>query len=207
MTELTVAIMAGGQSRRMGTDKAFVMLHGKPLVEHLVAKVRHLGQIETILITNRPDAYSFLGLPAYTDVLPGSGSLGGIYTALHYSRTSYVLILACDMPFVSTPLLKYMVRLTEGDSFDVIVPRVEGYPESMHAIYRRTCLGPIRARLNAGQLKVTGFYGEVCVRAIDEPEYQIFDPKGLSFYNVNTPEDLARAQQLDQSGKRAGDSQ
>jgi molybdopterin-guanine dinucleotide biosynthesis protein A len=207
MTELTVAIMAGGQSRRMGTDKSLVILHGKPLVEHLVARVQELGQAETILIANRPDAYSFLGLPTYTDVLPGKGSLGGIYTALRYSRTPYTLILACDMPFVSTPLLKYMIGLAEGDSFDVIVPRVEGYPEGMHAIYRQTCLGPIRERLDAGQLRVMGFYGEVRVRAIDEPEYQVFDLHGLSFFNVNTPEDLQRAQQLDQSGKRADDSQ
>lgn len=196
MTNLTLAIMAGGKSSRMGTDKSFVQLLGKPMIEHLLEKVADLGQIETILITNRPNEYNHLNIPMYGDVLPEKGSLGGIYTAIHHSRNPYTLVIACDMPFVNPALLKHMISLCEGDAFDVIVPRVEGYPEGLHAIYGKACLDPIRQRLDADKLKVMGFYDDVRVRYLDEPEYQQFDAKGLSFYNVNTPQELEQAQRL-----------
>ena len=127
MMAFTVAIIAGGKSSRMGQDKSFVQLQGKPLIEHILARLSDLGQDETILITNRPDAYAHLRLPMYGDLLPNKGSLGGIYTAIHYSRTPDTLVIACDMPFVNAALLRYMLGLreAEGGPFDVIVPRVE----------------------------------------------------------------------------------
>ena len=101
----SLAIIAGGQSRRMGRDKAFVDLGGKPLIEHVIERSADLGQAETILITNKPAQYAHLGLPMFRDILPDKGSLGGIYTAL--VRTRVVLMcwsLACDMPFVNSRL-------------------------------------------------------------------------------------------------------
>jgi molybdopterin-guanine dinucleotide biosynthesis protein A len=194
MTSLTVAIMAGGKSSRMGTDKSFVRLLGKPLIEHLLERIKGLGE-ETILITNRQAEYVHLGLPMFSDVLPEKGSLGGIYTAIHYSQQPYILVIACDMPFVNPDLLRYMIGLADG-SYEVIVPRVEGYPEGLHAIYHKDCLEPIRQRLEADQLKVVGFYDAVRVRYLDEPEYQSFDPQGLSFRNINTPQELDEARWL-----------
>lgn len=194
MRGFTVAIIAGGKSSRMGTDKSFVEIGGKPVIEHLIQRVRDIGQAETLLITNRPDEYAHLNLPMVGDVLPDKGSLGGIYTAIYYSQNSYTLTLACDMPFVSADLLKYMLSLRDG--FDVVVPRVDQYPQGLHAVYGKACLEPIRQRLDADRLKVMGFYELVHVRYIDEPEYQPFDPKGLSFFNVNTPEELEQARQL-----------
>ncbi|GAB4576024.1 MAG: molybdenum cofactor guanylyltransferase [Anaerolineae bacterium] len=201
MIDLSVAVMAGGQSRRMGTDKAFVTLDGKPLVAHLLARLAPVARRETLLITNRPADYAHLGLPMFADVLPGKGSLGGIYTALHYSRSPYTLVLAVDMPFVQPALLQYMIDLcgegeAQGQAYDVIAPRVAGYPQGLHAIYRKTCLPIIRQRLEADRLRVIGFYDEVHVRTLDEPEYQALDPQGLSFFNVNTPEQLAEAQAM-----------
>lgn len=201
MVGLTVAVIAGGKSSRMGTDKSFVPILGKPLIEHLLTRIGELGQDETLLITNQPSEYAYLGLPMFEDVLPGKGSLGGIYTALYHSSQPYTLAIACDMPFVNPPLLRHMMALRQGDQFDVIVPRVEGYPEGLHAIYSKACLPPIRERLEANQLKVIGFYERVRVRYIDEAEYQQFDPKGQSFYNVNTPEELAEAQRLAELNK------
>lgn len=180
----------------MGTDKSFVELLGKPMIEHLVERVRDLGQDETILVTNRPAEYAYLRLSMHHDVLPDKGSLGGIYTAITYSRNSYTLVIACDMPFVNPDLLRHMMELSEDDEYDVIVPRSEGYPEGLHAIYSKACAQPIRKRLEADRLKVMGFYKDVRVRYLDEPEYQPFDPKGLSFFNVNTPQDLENARRL-----------
>lgn len=195
MIDLSVAIMAGGRSTRMGTDKAFVQLDGRPLIAHLLERVADLGQRETFIVTNQPAQYEPLGLPLHADVLPGRGSLGGIYTALQVSASRYTLVLAVDQPFVVAPLLRYMIGLCAGDAYDVIVPRREGYPQGLHAIYSQACQGPIRARLDADRLKVIGFYPDVRVYALDEPEYEPFDPQGLSWFNVNTPEDLAAARQ------------
>ena len=188
--------MAGGESSRMGTDKAFVEILGKPLIEHLLERVADVGQEETLLVTNRPDDYAYLGLPMYTDVLPGKGSLGGIYTAVYHSSSPHTLVVACDMPFVHPAMLRYMAGLRE--SYDVVVPRVKGYPQGLHAIYSKGCLGPIRERLEADRLKVIGFYGAVRVRTMDEDEYARFDARGLMFYNVNTPDELAEARRLAQ---------
>jgi molybdopterin-guanine dinucleotide biosynthesis protein A len=199
MGGFSVAIMAGGKSSRMGTDKSFVPLLGKPMIHHVVERLVGLGQDETFLVTNRPDDYSQLGLPMYGDVISDKGSLGGIYSAIHHSRSPYTLVVACDMPFVNAKLLEYMVSLSREEIFDVVVPRVEGYPEGLHAIYSKSCMEAIRTKLDADQLKVIGFYPDMQVRYIDEVEYESFDPKGLSFRNINTREELQEAQHL--SGK------
>ncbi len=198
MNRFTVAIIAGGKSSRMGTDKSFVTLLGKPLIEHVIARTADLGQDETILITNKPELYAHLGLPMFGDIVPEKGSLGGIYTALHTSHNSDTLTIGCDMPFVNTALLRSMLDLrgASGGPFDVIVPRVEKYPEGLHAIYTKACLEPIRERMEADRLHIIGFYPKVHVRYLDESEYQSIDPQGLSFFNVNTPEELERAQHL-----------
>ena len=182
----------------MGTDKSFVEILGRPLIEHIAERVADLGQTETLLVTNRPDDYAHLGLPMFSDVLPEKGSLGGIYTAIYNSRAPYTMVVACDMPFVNPALLRYMAGLLDfpNGPFDVVVPRSEGYPEGLHAIYSKACLEPIRKRLDADRLKVIGFYDDVRVRYLDEAEYTPIDPGGRSFYNVNTPEELARARRL-----------
>ena len=190
----SVAISAGGQSSRMGTDKAFVTLRDKPIIEHVIERVRDLGQSETMLITNRPDDYAHLGLPMYSDVIPDKGALGGIYTAIERAKSQYVLVVACDMPFLNPKLLRYMLSLLETDSPpDVIVPRVENYPQGLHAIYSKACLDPIKQQLDENRLKVIGFYSQVNVHYLDEAVYQPFDPAGNAFFNVNTPEQLEEA--------------
>jgi molybdenum cofactor guanylyltransferase len=194
MSNFTVAIIAGGKSVRMGTDKSFVPLLGKSMIEHVLERVADLGQSATIIITNQPEHYTHLGLPTHTDVLRDKGSLGGIYSALTYSATKHTLALACDMPFLNADLLRYMVALNaahHGGPYDVVVPRADGHPQGLHALYSRDCLEPIRARIDQDRLKVIGFYDQVRTRYLDPPEYARFDARGLSFHNVNTPEELA----------------
>ncbi len=202
-TPFTLALIAGGKSSRMGRDKAFVPLAGKPIIEHILERTAELGQAETILITNRPEDYAHLELPMFGDILPEKGALGGIYTAIARSTNPYTLALACDMPFVNARLLRYMLRLRDEDGgpWDVIAPRVDGHPQGLHAIYSRACLPPIRERLEAGQLRVIGFYDAVRVRYLDADEYGPLDPRGLSFFNVNTPQDLQAAEALWAGGR------
>ncbi len=197
----SLAIIAGGQSRRMGRDKAFVELGGSTLIERVSQRSADLGQAETILITNKPADYAHLGLPMFRDALPGKGSLGGIYTALLRAGSSAVLVLACDMPFVNADLLRFMIAQLDAD-VDIIVPRVAGYPQALHAIYRVTCIEPIRAQLEANRLKIIRFYDQMRVRYLDEADYAEFDADGSSFANLNTPSELEQARQLlrDQRG-------
>lgn len=196
MTTFSIAINAGGKSSRMGTDKAFVPIAGMPIIEHIWGRVQQLGQTETFIIANKPEAYQQFGCPIYGDVLPDSGSLGGIYTALHHSQSDYTLLLACDMPFIAPPLIRYMWSLAQDASFDVIVPRVNQYPQGFFALYHKNCLPHIHEKLTQKAFKVIGFYDAVRVRYVDEPEYQPFIEPEKTFFNVNTPDDLQQAEKL-----------
>ncbi len=188
--ELTVAIMAGGQSSRMGTDKSFVRFAGRPMIEVVLETVAGLGE-ETLLITNKPDEYAHLNLPMASDVFPGLGPLGGIYTAVYTARHSHVLVVACDMPWLNRLLLEHMIALRQ--TADIIVPRWEKYPEPLHAIYSKACLEPIENKLKAKMLKITGFFGQVDVRFVERAEIEQFDKNGRSFANINSPQDLEEA--------------
>jgi molybdopterin-guanine dinucleotide biosynthesis protein A len=191
---ISVAILAGGNSTRMGTNKAFVEVGGQPLVERVIDRVHDLG-FETFLVANTPADYTHLGLPVYTDLIPGKGPLGGLYTAIVQARGDCTLVVSCDQPFLNPALLRYLLSLRDG--FDVVVPlNREDYPQSMHAVYGKACLGPIRRRLDADHLKVIGFFPDVRVREVAGQEIDQFDPDRISFINVNTPEDLAIAQRL-----------
>src|SRR5574341_922701 len=150
---ISVAILAGGKSSRMGTDKSFVRVLGRPLIEDVLAQVSGIGA-ETIIITNRGDDYRTLGLPLFADVLPDKGALGGIYTALHSSSQPHTLCVACDMPFVVRPLLDYLISLIPEANADAIVPRLNGEAEPFRAICcrksnrRKLCRGAAMERRN-----------------------------------------------------------
>jgi molybdenum cofactor guanylyltransferase len=188
--QFSVAIMAGGKSSRMGIDKSFVPFEGRPMIEIVREVVADLGA-ETLLITNKPDKYAHLGLPMVTDLYPDHGPLGGIFTAVHAAAHPHILVVACDMPWLNHSLLQYMITLRE--TADVIVPRWEKYPEPLHAIYNKACLPPIEEKLKAQRLKITGFFGQVTVRFVEQAEIEQFDENGRSFANINSPDDLMQA--------------
>mgnify|MGYP005850386773 FL=1 len=181
----------------MGRDKSFVLLHDRPMIEYVVARVSALPVEQVLLIANRPDDYAYLRLTTHPDVFPDKGSLGGIFSAVYHSPSEYTLVVGCDMPYLSATLLRYLAGLRgeRGGPYDVIVPVYDDHPQGLHAIYRKTVLAPIRADLEAERLKVIGFYSTVNVRYVLPAEYQDLDREGQSFKNINTPEELARANQ------------
>lgn len=191
MSEISVAVMAGGKSSRMGQNKSFLLVDGQPMIERVLNQVSDLGN-ETILITNEPTTYAHLNLPMFADLYPDHGPLAGIYTAVHQASSPHVLIVATDMPWLNRSLLTHMISLRTVA--DVIMPRWEKYPEPLHAIYGRTCLPAIQAQLEAKELKITRFLNQVSVRFVDREEIVQFDPNGRSFLNINTPEELERWQ-------------
>lgn len=182
--------MAGGKSSRMGTDKSFVPFLGKPMIEHVLEAVAGLGRQE-ILITNKPADYAYLDLPMYGDIYHDKGPLGGFHSALIHAPTPYILVVACDMPWLNRSLLEFMISIRE--TADIIVPRWEKYPEPLHAVYSQRCLDPITANLESGLLKLTAFFGKVRVNYLERKTIAQYDPEGQSFRNVNTPEELELA--------------
>lgn len=184
-------ILAGGQSRRMGSDKALLRLKpdGPRLIELVLAAVAPLvGSI--VINTNRPADYAWLGQTLVEDNYKGFvGPLAGLEAGLTASPAHYNLVIACDLPFVNPALLEYLLSQAEG--FEAVVPlNREGRPEPLCAVYSRACLPVIRRQLEAGQLKMTGWYEALPVRFIPSGELEAFDPGLRSFHNLNTPEDL-----------------
>lgn len=190
----SVAVMAGGQSSRMGRDKAFVTVGGRPLIEHVLARVSDLGQVETFIVGPHTPGYVALGLPLVNDLQPGAGPLGGIFTALSVAQTEQVVIVACDVPFVSAGLVVQMVAWMATGEWDVVVPRVGGRPQALVAVYSNACRVVIAAALQRGVRKVTAFYEHVRVRYVDEAEIAVHDRDGVGFMNLNTPADVAQAE-------------
>lgn len=191
---LSIAIQAGGGSRRTGSDKALLPLAGKPLIQHVLMHIDGLGD-DILITTNRPQNYTFLGVRLVSDPVPGLGTLNGLHTALNAAHGAHVLVLACDMPFVSRPLLEHMINL--APQADVIVPHQSGEFEPLHAIYKvQTCLPAIEAALAAGEKRLISFFPKVDVLSVEGSDLARLDPRGLSFYNINTLEDLEQAERI-----------
>ncbi len=188
---LTIAIQAGGRSSRMGRDKGLVPLAGKPLIEHVLERLAGLSD-SWLVTTNAPEAYAYLGLPLARDETPGAGALAGLRTALRASPGERVLLVACDMPFLQRPLVERL--LAEPPSTDVIVPIWRGRHQPLLAIYRRRCLPAIEQALASSEMAMVSFFDSVEVCTIAETEVARWDPDGLSFININTPEELADAE-------------
>lgn len=190
---VSVAIQAGGRSRRMGRDKGLALLGGKPLVQHVLERVSGLGE-EVLITTGQLQDYDFLGVRLVPDDVADGGALAGLRTALAAARGEVVLVVACDMPFLSRPLLEYL--LSQGGRAQVVVPRRSGEFEPLHAVYARSCLPAVEAAVAAGEKRLVAFYPEVSVYAVEDDVLARYDPRGLSFFNVNTPEDLDQAERL-----------
>ena len=191
---ITGVIQAGGKSMRMGgRPKALMTLGGRRIIERVLDAMAPVVD-DVLIVTNTPDLYDFLRLPMVGDAYPDHGSLGGIYTGLAAASGDAAFTLACDMPFVHREVARLVVgRAGEGD---VVIPRVGGQFETMHAVYAKACLPHIETRLKAGRLRIVGFFESVRVVEIDEAEVARHRAPEVAFMNVNTPEELARARAL-----------
>jgi molybdopterin-guanine dinucleotide biosynthesis protein A len=191
--DLAVAVLAGGESSRFGADKALVSLvpGGPPLIAQIIEKALALSDQVAIIGHNRYSALD-LGVPIVPDDEPGSGPLGGMATALQRVDSSRVLVLACDMPCLSLPLLRWMIERTMVA--DVLIPRTDdGRWHPMHALYHRSALPAIERSLRSGRRAVRSILPLLTVDAIGEPELSKIDRDLSSLFSLNRPEDLARA--------------
>jgi molybdopterin-guanine dinucleotide biosynthesis protein A len=188
-------ILAGGESRRLGRNKALVRIGGRPLIERVVETIAPLTA-EVIVVVASPEQAAALPLPrsvrVVSDRYPGCGSLGGIFSGLAASGEPWTLVVACDMPFLDPTLLRHLMAARRG--VDAVVPYLEGQPQPLHALYRKTCLVPMERMLRAGQLKIAPLFAAVRVRYADETTIDRIDPSHRSFFNINTPADVEEAQ-------------
>ncbi len=193
--KVTSIVLAGGKNQRLGNirSKALQTIGGKSLIERVAERLRPLTN-QLLVVTSREQ----FNLPAacsaeiLVDLYPDKGPLGGIYTGLLASRSSHSLVVACDMPFLNTELLRYMVELS-GD-FDAVVPILrEGTVEPLHAIYSKNCLDSIKTQLERNELAIDSIFGTLNIKYVKRVECQRLDPQLLSFFNINDHSDLDRA--------------
>jgi molybdenum cofactor guanylyltransferase len=191
---MTGIVLSGGESRRMGRDKAFLMLDGIPLIEHVLRTLRAVFP-RIIIVTNDPASYVPYRAVVVTDAVTKQGPLTGIYSGLLHSQDDYNFVVACDMPFLTPGLISYMAGLADGH--DIVAPMVDGYLEPLHAFYRRRLLPVIEERLGRDARQIRGIYSEARVRYVTETEIDRYDPERRSFKNLNTPEEYKEATCLD----------
>ena len=190
----TAAIIAGGEARRLnGRVKGALPFGTTSIVERQIAVLQAIPE-KLLIVTNNASAYTGLGVPVINDEIPGSGAIGGIYTALVHATVDPVLVVACDMPFVNEPFLRLLVSADR--SADVTIPKTANGYEPMCACYSRRCASRLRQQINNGVLKIQELLPHLRVREIGIDEIAPHDPSGLLFSNVNTPDDYARALKL-----------
>jgi len=192
----SVAIQAGGESRRMGQDKALLPFLGATLIERVINRVASLGD-EILITTNHPEEYKDFKYPLFRDILPGTGALGGLFTALSVARSPIVIVVACDMPFVNVDILMESIEKLQSSKVDVVIPKTTKGYEPFHAVYRReTCLPAIQSVLESGERRLISWFSKVNITPIPESELLLHDPQRIAFRNLNTKEDFLKAEEL-----------
>ncbi len=180
---MTAVILAGGKSNRMGSNKAFLKLNGKAFIEKQIDLLREMFD-EIFISANTPSEYEYLNLPVFKDLYPEKGPLCGIYTSLINSSSFNTFMLACDMPFVESGLIKHLKGFTR--EYDVVVPKSERGLEPLHAFYSKNCIEPIKRELDSNNLRIISFFPHVNVKIVELDSLTASDSFKNSIKNLNT---------------------
>lgn len=187
-------ILAGGRSQRMKTNKALMKFNKEVMINKVISCLKESVE-EIIIVTNEPTEYLDFDAMLVTDLIPQHGPLSGIHAGLKAASFEYGFVVACDMPFLETALIDYMIDW--GASYDAVVPKIEEYFQPLHALYSKKCVPYIEKRLKEGAFKVTSFYRDINIRFVGEDEIsELADIKRV-FFNVNDRNDLARALKME----------
>ncbi len=192
---MDAAILAGGRARRLGgQDKRALRVGRATILERQMAALD--GLVDRVFVVGADFAPGCrVGPHVVPDRLPNAGALGGLYTALCEAAGPHVLVVACDLPFVTTPLLARLISLA-GDDCDAVVPRSTDGRQPLCAVYASRLAEDVRRRIESGRLKVQDLFEAIRVRELGPAEVAAIDPDSRLFFNVNTPDDLARAGRL-----------
>lgn len=186
---MTGAVLAGGQSRRMGTNKALLKIDGTTIIKRVTGTLSSIFD-EVIIIANDPLPYSFLELKTYPDIHIGAGSLGGLLTAIVESRSDYTFVTACDMPFLDTYCIKRLLSIPR-DRYDALIPFIGGRAHPMHGLYSKRCAVAIEAMIKDGNLRINSLLEHIPVKRLTEADFTGL-PIATSVENINSEEDLKR---------------
>ena len=193
---MTSIILAGGKSSRLGRNKAVQVIEGKSLIQRVVDRLASLST-EIIIATAHGEAIpcsSAVRIKTVADIYPEKGPLGGIHSGLTASFSPRAIVVSCDTPFLSVDLLEYMTQICPV--FDIVVPRIKDKLEPLCAVYSRNCLAPIQELLEQDERQIRKLFSMVKVKYVEEDEINRFDPEHLSFFNINSQDDLDRARKL-----------
>jgi len=209
---VTGIILAGGRSHRMGRDKAWAELAGRPLIAWVLDALRAVTDQQMVVARDEAQVASLsgLGLPVAVDHFPARGPLTGIHAGLKASETDLAVVVACDLPLVRPALLTYLIGaigtwhaavpyMDEGElpaSFRAAVPARQAGLQPLMAAYRRRCVAPLEKLLAAGAVPTTALIAIVRARVVPPAQWREVDPDGRSFFNVNTHEDLISAARI-----------
>jgi molybdopterin-guanine dinucleotide biosynthesis protein A len=197
--QISAFILTGGASSRMGKAKGLLEFSGEPLIIRIARTIEPL--VSTVIALGPSERYAALGLQVIEDQKFGiadergksPGPLAGIASALSASRTDWNLILACDLPYLSREWVAWLLARTSASSAQIIMPRTEGGPEPLAAVYRRECAEPIIAALQRGVRKVIDAMAQLRTDFVTEREWHHIDPDGRVLRNMNSPEDYEEA--------------
>jgi len=186
LTDITGVILVGGKSRRMGRDKAFLELEGKPLVERLLSVFKECFS-EIILVGDNGQRFSNYDVPVFTDIYPGS-PLGGIYSGLYHSTNRSIFVASCDLAYPNSAVIQQICSLTNG--YDAVVPVLSHGFETLCAVYSKNCLPAMQAMLEGGNHRIFDLYPQINVRSVPYAQLAIADKDGRAFLSVNTPDEF-----------------
>jgi molybdopterin-guanine dinucleotide biosynthesis protein A len=183
-------VLAGGRSRRMGTNKALLPLGGKRLVDRAIDLLSPL--VDDVFVVGPPEVFPFLHVPVYPDEIRQAGPLGGILTGLRHARFEKSLVLGVDLPFLTGEVLGRVFRAAESQDVDVTIPRYHDTQETLCGVYSRRCITPIEGMLMAGHKAILELLNRVRIQVLEEEVFKDLlssDP----FFNINTREDYEEA--------------
>ncbi len=193
--DVTGVLLAGGNSRRMGEDKRYLVVGEQTLLERGLAVLRSIFQ-EVLVVIAQDSLPLNVDARVVRDLVPDCGSLGGLYTGLTQATTPYIFVVACDMPFLDPAVITQFT--SRRASADIVMAKLAARLHPMHALYGKRCLPVVDQMIQARQLKIQGMvsHSSLRVQYVTEADLLTIDPSGRSFHNVNTPADLEVARSL-----------
>lgn len=191
--KISGVVLAGGKGHRLGGEKAWIELGGKPLLKWTADRLAR-AFLDVIVVADAVERFQGLPYQCVADRQLGLGPIGGIDTALRTTSAEAIFAVACDMPFLQHEVIRWMVDLAEG--YDLVIPDLSDGLHPLHALYTRRCLSAIEAQIRKRDLALHALPRMVKTHFVSEETLRRLDPSLLSVMNINTPEDLKRARRI-----------
>jgi molybdenum cofactor guanylyltransferase len=192
LADATAVVLAGGKSSRMGRPKSLLLFDGEPLILHIARALKRMFA-ETVIVAAPEQELPDLPATLVRDDVAYQGPVGGIYYGLKAASGNFCFVTSCDVPFLNAALISHLA--SQMSNHDVVVPHWENRFQPLHAVYRTSVLPLLKEQLDRGELRPVYLFDKVRTCQIGEDEIRRFDPEGLSFFNMNTPDDYERALQ------------